>query len=267
MSFMRVLVVRLWPYFLEIGMPSIRSVSSTSKRKTRISVGKISLLTFLCRHCSILWLLLLSPFMPFKCFRDCTYICTVLFLTATISWHASHRSCPLTQAKWWSRYSLIRLEPKFCSLHLTSYLGYPKTLRHPCKDTPKYKVKIVLIPRLFVWCLIWNAKYVKNGHFSQSCSENRKKFHTIEKVAQNWKTCSKVPEQNLSMPIPNKFISGFTISDSFFEISGKIVNVHRSRSSSRVVATNCLIFIFCLAHLLFGYASANECLNLGSLKP
>ena len=195
---MCVLVVRLWPYFLEIGMPSIRSVSSTSKRKTRISVGKISLLTFLCRHCSILWLLLLSPFMPFKCFRDCTYICTVLFLTATISWHASHRSCPLTQAKWWSRYSFIRLKPKFCSLHLASYLGYPK--RHPCKDTPKYKVKIVLIARSFVRCLIWNAKNVKNGHFSQGCSENRKKFHTIEKVAQNWKTCSKVPEQNLSMP-------------------------------------------------------------------
>ena len=171
--------------------------------------------------------------MLFKSFRDCTCICTVLFLTATISWHASHRNCPLTQAKWWSRYFLIRLEPKFCSLHLTSYLGYPR--RHPCKDTPKYKVKIVFIARFFVRCLIWNAKHIKNGHFSQSCSENRKKVHTIEKVAQNWKTCSKVAEQNLSMPIPNKFISRFTISDSFFEISGKIVLAARPELSLPIV--------------------------------
>ena len=43
--------------------------------------------------------------MPFKCFRDCTCFCPVLFFAATISWYASHRSCPLTKAKWW--YSVL----------------------------------------------------------------------------------------------------------------------------------------------------------------
>ena len=115
-SFIWLLVVNLWAYFskrgrristFEMGIPAKSSVSTTSKRNSLISEGKVeplawSRLSCLCKHSRIVWfsfLILVRLEIPFKCFFDFTCFSIELFFIATASLQALHRNCPLTQTR------------------------------------------------------------------------------------------------------------------------------------------------------------------------